>query len=122
MKNSNSKNFGFSLLEMVIVVAIIATMVALTAPFYADYINQSKWATMRANLRTLKKALNDYKTDKGIYPLSLSDLTKENGKNPAYLLDVPIDPRPLATTDWGYHQGSDPATYSLDSSYYSVSQ
>ena len=81
--------------------AIIGALVALAIPFYQDYVSESKNSVMRANLHTLKRALMDYKADKGYYPTNLDALV------PKYLMEKPIDPEPGAPADWGYTKVSD---------------
>ena len=56
---------GFSLLELLLVIGIIAALVGLAMPYYQDYVGESKNAVMRANLQVFKRALMDYKADKG---------------------------------------------------------
>ncbi|MEW6712454.1 MAG: prepilin-type N-terminal cleavage/methylation domain-containing protein, partial [Candidatus Riflebacteria bacterium] len=59
-------NHGFSLLELLLVIGIIAALVGLALPYYQDYVGQSKNSVMRANLQVFKRALMDYKSDKGV--------------------------------------------------------
>lgn len=54
------KNSGFTLLELLVVVGILAALVALALPFYQDYVNQSKITAAEADLQTFKKALAMY--------------------------------------------------------------
>ena len=51
---------GFTLLELLVVVGILAALVALALPFYQDYVNQSKITAAGADLQTFKKALAMY--------------------------------------------------------------
>ena len=54
------KRYGFTLLELLVVVGILAALVALALPFYQDYVNQSKVTAAEADLQTFKKALTMY--------------------------------------------------------------
>lgn len=54
------KKSGFTLLELLVVVGILAALVALALPFYQDYVNQSKMTAAEADLQTFKKALAMY--------------------------------------------------------------
>lgn len=92
-KNSRS---GFTLLELLVVVGILAALVALALPFYQDYVNQSKLTAAEADLQTFKKALAMYdQMESKLF--SGTDLTKLIGK---YLQDYrtftgqvnPVDP------------------------------
>jgi prepilin-type N-terminal cleavage/methylation domain-containing protein len=51
---------GFTLLELLIVVAILAVLVALALPFYLDYIAQSKVVGANSDVKTFCKALAQY--------------------------------------------------------------
>ena len=52
----NKSRSGFTLLELLVVVGILAALVALALPFYQDYVNQSKLTAAEADLQTFKKA------------------------------------------------------------------
>lgn len=56
----NKNRSGFTLLELLVVVGILAALVALALPFYQDYVNQSKLTAAEADLQTFKKALAMY--------------------------------------------------------------
>ena len=51
---------GFTLLELLVVVGILAALVALALPYYQDYVNQSKLTAAAADLNTFRKALAMY--------------------------------------------------------------
>lgn len=110
---------GFSLIELIIVVAVIAALVALAVPYYTDYVAQSEVAVMRANLKAVRKALMEYRADYGKYPLTakFSDLaTTTPGRG--YLLVIPTDPLKSnqSIASWGY-TSADGSTYSLHAVY-----
>jgi general secretion pathway protein G len=92
---------GFSLVELIIVIAIIAALVGIALPYYGDYVNESKHAVMRANLNTFEKALMDYRADKGYYPPTANVGELVTG-NPRYLAEFPVDPTEGAQASWGY--------------------
>lgn len=111
---------GFSLMELLIVVGVMAALVALAMPFYTDYVAQSEVAVMKTNLKALRKALMEYRTDKGRYPYTAEVgvlATTTFGKG--YLLDFPKDPmkehQSIAT--WGYQYQAGWTDYKLDSAY-----
>ena len=57
IKKPTKSGSGFTLLELLVVVGILAALVALALPFYQDYVNQSKITAAQADLQTFKKAL-----------------------------------------------------------------
>ena len=88
---------GFTLLELLVVVGILAALVALALPFYQDYVNQSKLTAAEADLQTFKKALAMYDQLEPTVFKTTNDFRDLIGK---YLQDyrknttqiVPIDP------------------------------
>jgi len=79
---------GFSLLELLIVVAIIAVLVGVATPYYQDYVKDAKKTKAKHELDVLKQALIKYDTfeDKSF---QTTDLRVLLGK---YLQDLPRDP------------------------------
>lgn len=82
----NRKN-GFTLVELLVVMAIIALLVSLAAPRYFNSVQKSKEAVLRENLNTTRHALDKYFGDNGKYPDSLDDLVTKK-----YLRTLPEDP------------------------------
>ncbi|GAB4283584.1 MAG: hypothetical protein Kow0029_29820 [Candidatus Rifleibacteriota bacterium] len=79
---------AFSLIELLIVVAIIAVLVGVAMPYYQDYVKETKLTKAKHELDILKEALVKYDTmeDK---PFDRNDLRVLLGK---YLQDLPRDP------------------------------
>jgi general secretion pathway protein G len=59
---------GFTLLELLVVVAIIALLVGYVAPRYFSQIGKSEVGLARAQIDSLEKALDQYRLDTGHYP------------------------------------------------------
>ncbi|MBF0501056.1 MAG: prepilin-type N-terminal cleavage/methylation domain-containing protein [Candidatus Riflebacteria bacterium] len=92
------KRKGFTLLELLVVVAILAALVALALPYYQDYVSQTKLTAAKADLATFNKALTNWdQLESGHAPLVDNEMTPLIGK---YLQDfrstanqkMPIDP------------------------------
>ena len=86
---------GFTLIEMMIVMAIIITLISMAIPFYQKSLIRAKESVLRSNLHTLRMAIDEYSYDKQKAPQSLQDLVTES-----YLRDVPKDPVTSSATTW----------------------
>jgi general secretion pathway protein G len=69
-----SCNAGFSLLELVIVTAIIAVLAALVVPAYNHFVEGVKVTRCRAEIRGLEQVISSYALDKYVLPDSLNDV------------------------------------------------
>jgi len=79
--------FGFTLIELMIVMAIISILLAMAVPMYQKSIVRSKETVLRQNLFTLRVQIDEYTYDKAKAPQSLQDLVSEG-----YLRQIPTDP------------------------------
>ena len=64
----STKHTGFTLLELLVVVAIISLLVSYVAPRYFAQIGKSEISTARAQMDAFGKALDQYRLDTGHYP------------------------------------------------------
>ncbi len=78
---------GFTLIEMMIVMAVISILVAVAVPMYQKSIVRAKESVLRQNLFTLRTVIDEYTYDKAKAPQSLQDLVQEG-----YLRQIPFDP------------------------------
>lgn len=85
---------GFTLIEMMIVVAIIAILVAILVPNFMRARAQAQTAACEANLKEIATALELYQTDHQTYPdvASLTNVTSTEPNIGPYLRQTPIDP------------------------------
>lgn len=84
---SNRRRFGFTLIELMIVMAIIAVLMAVALPIYNRSIIRSKESVLKNNLFTLRTVIDEYTYDKQKAPQTLQDLVSDG-----YLRQVPMDP------------------------------
>ena len=73
-KTKNKKNKGFTLVELIIVIAIIAVLGIILAPQYIKYVDKSRWATDQNNAKTLLKEVQT-----AVVAVQESDATPETG-------------------------------------------
>ncbi len=78
---------GFTLIELMVVMAVIALLVTIVAPRYLMQTDRAREAVLRNNLKETRDALDKFYTDHGRYPQSLKELV-----NARYLKMLPIDP------------------------------
>ncbi|KWC29677.1 general secretion pathway protein GspG [Burkholderia ubonensis] len=78
---------GFTLIEIVVVMAIIGLLLTLAAPRYLHSIERGKEQVRQQNIAVMRNAIDQYFGDNGQYPETLDELVARH-----YLRVVPIDP------------------------------
>lgn len=78
---------GFTLIELMIAMAVISILVSAAVPLYNKALIRSKETILRQNLFTLRTVIDEYTYDKGKAPQTLEDLVTAG-----YLRKIPIDP------------------------------
>ncbi len=92
---SNRRRFGFTLIELMIVMAVIAVLMAIALPIYTRSIQRSKESVLKNNLFTLRTVIDEYTYDKQKAPQTLQDLVSDG-----YLRQVPMDPITNSNDTW----------------------
>ena len=85
---------GFTLIELMIVMAIIAILMSIAVPIYTRSITRAKESVLKNNLFTLRTMIDEYTYDKQKAPQGLQDLVTDG-----YLRQIPIDPM-TSQPDW----------------------
>ncbi len=78
---------GFTLIEMLVVMTLIALLLTLAVPRYFHSIDNGKLTVQRQNLATMRDAIDKFYADLGRYPDTLEELVARK-----YLRQVPMDP------------------------------
>ncbi|MEQ1886831.1 MAG: type II secretion system protein [Bryobacteraceae bacterium] len=86
---------GYTLIELIIVMAIISVLVAIAVPLYQKSLLRTKESLLKNNLFTLRTVIDEYTFDKQKAPQTLEDLVNEG-----YLRAVPIDPITGNSQSW----------------------
>ena len=86
---------GYTLIELLIVLAIIGLLVSIALPRIRDAQQRAKEAVLRENLFRIRETIDQYKGDKGKYPSSLQQLVDDG-----YLRKMPYDPITGRSDSW----------------------
>jgi len=78
---------GYTLIELIIVMAIISILVSVAVPLYQKSLIRTKESLLHSHLQTLRIVIDEFTFDKKKAPQTLEDLVAEG-----YLRAVPIDP------------------------------
>lgn len=86
---------GFTLLELMIVMAMILILTAIAIPAYQAAVRAAREAVLKEDLHTLRSAIDSFTADKQKAPQSLDDLVQEG-----YLRAIPEDPMTHSKETW----------------------
>ena len=86
---------GFTLVELMIVMAVIGILVSIAVPIYVRVVKSAKEAALREDLHVMRSAIDSYTVDKEKAPQSLDDLVQSG-----YLKSIPNDPMTSRTDTW----------------------
>lgn len=86
---------GFSLLELIVVMAVLGILVAYALPAYQDSVLRAREAVLKEDLQRMRDSFEQYLTDKGTYPEALDDLVRDG-----YLRSLPVDPLTGSDETW----------------------
>lgn len=83
------------MIELLVVMAIIATLLSLVLPRYYGSVKRAEEATLKQNLALVRDAIDKHYADSGRYPATLEDLVTKR-----YLRSIPLDPVTGASDSW----------------------
>ena len=85
-RSASRSERGFTLIELMVVMAIIMILIGIAAGIYSRNIQHAREAVLKQDLQEMRKAIDNYTMDKQAAPQSLDDLV------PQYLRVMPVDP------------------------------
>jgi general secretion pathway protein G len=91
----NRRRFGFTLVELMIVMAIIAVLMSVAIPIYSRSIVRAKESVLKNNLFTMRTVIDEYTYDKQKAPQTLNDLVSDG-----YMRQIPVDPITGTADSW----------------------
>lgn len=86
-RSRSSLHKGFTLIELIVVLAIIALLASLVAPRYHRTVDNAREGALRTSLNVMRDAIDKFAADKNRYPDSLDELVSAG-----YLRRIPEDP------------------------------
>jgi general secretion pathway protein G len=86
---------GFTLIELVIVMTIIAILTTIAIPRFTLAVRKAKEAVLKEDLHTMRSAIDSYTVDKEKAPQGLDDLVQAG-----YLKKIPVDPMTSSSDTW----------------------
>ena len=94
---------GFTLVELLTVMAIIATLLTIAVPRYFRSLQRSREAVLKQDLTALRESIDKFYGDTGKYPQTLAVLVEKH-----YLRTIPVDPIAKAVDKWVVVNSEDP--------------
>lgn len=95
LPSGNSSEAGFTLMELLMVLFIIALLASISVPVISGSLVRAREAALRETLMITRRSIDAYYTDTGSYPETLGALVKEK-----YLRSLPQDPFVDAKGEW----------------------
>jgi general secretion pathway protein G len=100
--NGRHARRGFTLIELIVVMSIIATLLTIAVPRYFKSLERSREAVLHQDLAVLRDAIDKYNADLGHKPETLADLVEHS-----YIRSVPVDPFTKTADAWVPTQSED---------------
>ena len=86
---------GFTLLELIVVVAMIGILASIAMPSLKDVPRRARESVLKSDLWAFRDVIDQYHADKGYYPPSLEELVTAG-----YLRAIPRDPMTRSVETW----------------------
>jgi general secretion pathway protein G len=86
---------GFTIIELIVVLAAIALLLSIAAPRYVQHIERAREVALRQDLQQVRVAIDQFRADQMRFPATLDELVKRG-----YLRAVPVDPVTDSAETW----------------------
>lgn len=86
---------GFTMIELLVTLAIVGLVVSIAAPQYFGNLDRAKENVLREDLYIMRDAIDKYYADRTRYPETLDELVTER-----YLRKIPVDPFTQSAKSW----------------------
>ena len=90
---------GFTIIELMVVLACIGLLLSIAAPRFLQHIDHAREVTLRQDLQQVRVAIDQFQADQSRYPVGLDELVSHH-----YLRSVPVDPITNRTDTWKLDQ------------------
>ena len=100
---------GFTLVELMVVLTIIALLLSVVVPDYVGRVRRAEEAVLKENLVVMRDALDKHYADAGKYPRALDELVAKR-----YLRAIPDDPFTQSAATWVAVPPNDPDKGGVD--------
>ena len=94
-RKAAARERGFTLLELIIVIAIVGILATIAMPALRDVPRRAAEAVLKNNLHAMRDVIDQHYGDKGKYPTSLEQLVEKG-----YLRKIPVDPITKRNDTW----------------------
>jgi len=95
MNRRPSRKSGFTLVELMVVLTVIALLLSIVVPDYVGRARRAEEAVLKENLTVMRDALDKHYADAGKYPSNLEELVAKR-----YLRAIPNDPFTKSAQTW----------------------
>lgn len=86
---------GFTVIELLVVLAALALLLSVAAPRYIQHLDQAREITLKQDLYQMRDAIDKFFSDQGRYPATLAELVERR-----YLRAIPTDPITQRADTW----------------------
>lgn len=93
--NASRRRLGFTLIELIVVMAIIGLLASIVAPRYQRTVELAREASLKTSLNVMRDAIDKFAGDRARYPDGLEELVTLG-----YIRQIPEDPMTGRRDGW----------------------